>query len=297
MQKLKKQNRKNQIFLNIFLILLAFLFIYPFLLLLSVSFSKESDIINYGYSLIPKNFSVDAYKYLLRNAEQLIQAYKVTIFFSVTATFFGVLLQAMIAYPLSRKTMKGRQALSFFLYFTMLFGGGMVSEYIVYTQLYGLRNNILVYILPALINPWNIFMIRTFFQGLPDELFEAVKIDGGNPYIAFFKFALPLSKPVIATVAFTTFLGMWNDWYTSLLYINNDNLISLQYLLQRILQNIDLIKEMSTGRYSSMVSVKDIPAETVRMAMTIIVAGPTLVIFPFFQKYFVKGLTVGSVKG
>lgn len=203
----------------------------------------------------------------------------------------------MIAYPLSRKTMKGRQALSFFLYFTMLFGGGMVSEYIVYTQLYGLSNNILVYILPALINPWNIFMIRTFFQGLPDELFEAVKIDGGNPYIAFFKFALPLSKPVIATVAFTTFLGMWNDWYTSLLYINNDNLISLQYLLQRILQNIDLIKEMSTGRYSSMVSVKDIPAETVRMAMTIIVAGPTLVIFPFFQKYFVKGLTVGSVKG
>ena len=297
MQKLKKQNRKNQIFLNIFLILLAFLFIYPFLLLLSVSFSKESDIINYGYSLIPKNFSVDAYKYLLRNAEQLIQAYKVTIFFSVTATFFGVLLQAMIAYPLSRKTMKGRQALSFFLYFTMLFGGGMVSEYIVYTQLYGLSNNILVYILPALINPWNNFMIRTFFQGLPDELFEAVKIDGGNPYIAFFKFALPLSKPVIATVAFTTFLGMWNDWYTSLLYINNDNLISLQYLLQRILQNIDLIKEMSTGRYSSMVSVKDIPAETVRMAMTIVVAGPTLVIFPFFQKYFVKGLTVGSVKG
>lgn len=294
---MKHQKLTGQVLLNILFILLAIIFIYPFLLLLGVSFSNESMVIQNGYKIIPQHFTLDAYKYIFNNPQQILQSYKVTAGFSVMGTFLGVLLQSMIAYPLTKTRLKGRNALSFFLYFTMLFSGGMVASYIVTTQMYHLQDTIWVYIFPGLINPWSVFMIRTFFQGLPQELFESVKIDGGNVYTQFFRFALPLSKPVLATVAFTVFLGKWNDWYTALLYINNENLISLQYLLQRILQNIDLITKMESSQYSSMVSVKDVPSETARMAMTIIVAGPTLVIFPFFQKYFVKGLTVGAVKG
>ena len=282
-----KKKLAGQIILNIFLIFIAFMFIYPFLLLLSVSFSQESDVIANGYKLIPDHFSLDAYKYLFNNPGQIIQSYKVTFLFSVITMVCGVLLQAMIAYPLARRSLKGKRQLSFFIYFTMLFGGGMVADYIIYTQVYGLSNSIWIYILPALVNPWNIFMIRTFFQGLPEEMFAAVRVDGGNVYTQFFRFALPLSKPVIAVVAFTTFLAKWNDWNTALLYIDNDNLISLQYLLQRILQNIDLIKEMEMMGYATE-DVATITSETTRMALTIVVAGPTLVIFPLFQKYFVK---------
>lgn len=294
---MKRSKRLSQLFINLIFILLAAAFLYPFLLLVSVSFSEEADIINNGYKLIPEHFTLDAYKYLFQTGQQIVQSYKVTIFTSVVGTFFSILLQAMIAFAISRKNLKGRKHLSFFLYFTMLFSGGMVASYIFITQVYHLGNTIWVYILPGLISPWNIFMMRTSFQGLPDEMFESVKVDGGNIYTAFFRFALPLSKPVLATLAFTTFLGKWNDWNTALLYINDDNLISLQYLLQRILQNIDLIKEMTVSGYGDVTMLKEIPSETVRMAMAIVVAGPTLVIFPFFQKYFVKGLTVGAVKG
>lgn len=292
-----KKAKKYQWLINILFIILALIFIYPFLLLVSASFSSEEDIIKNGYQLIPQHFSLDAYRYLAKTGQQIIQSYKVTTFTSVVGTFLSILLQAAIAFAISRRNLKGKKYLSFFLYFTMLFSGGMVASYIFITQVYHLGNTIWVYILPGLISPWNIFMMRTSFQALPEELLESVKIDGGSTYTAFFKFAIPLSKPVIAALAFTTFLGKWNDWNTALLYINDDNLISLQYLLQRILQNIDLIKEMSATGMGDMVSVKDIPSESVRMAMAIVVAGPTLVIFPFFQKYFVKGLTVGSVKG
>lgn len=294
---MKKSKTRNQLLLNVIFIVLAAIFIYPFLLLVSVSLSSEADIVNNGYKLIPEHFSLDAYKYLFKTGHQIVQSYKVTIFTSVVGTILSILLQAMIAFAISRKNLKGRKQLSFFLYFTMLFSGGMVASYIFITQVYHLGNSIWVYILPGLVSPWNIFMMRTSFQALPEEIIESIKIDGGSMYTAFFKFALPLSKPVIAALAFTTFLGKWNDWNTALLYINDDNLISLQYLLQRILQNIDLIKDMNASGMGDMVSVKDIPSETVRMAMAIVVAGPTLVIFPFFQKYFVKGLTVGSVKG
>lgn len=294
---MKKSKKLNQLLINLLFVVLAAVFIYPFLLLVSVSFSNETDIINNGYKLIPEHFTLSAYKYLFSTPHQIIQSYKVTTFTSVVGTFLSILLQAMIAFPISRRSLRGRRGISFFLYFTMLFSGGMVASYIFNTQVYHLGNTIWVYILPGLVSPWNIFMMRTYFQGLPDEMFEAIRVDGGNAYTQFFKFALPLSKPVLATLAFTTFLGKWNDWNTALLYIDNDDLISLQYLLQRILNNIDLIKEMSMNGMSDMVSVRDIPSETVRMAMAIVVSGPTLVIFPFFQKYFVRGLTVGAVKG
>lgn len=209
----------------------------------------------------------------------------------------GVLLMAMIAYPLSKRNMKGKRAISFYLYFTMLFNGGLVPTYILITQYLHLDDTIWVYILPGLISPWYVFMMRTFFQGIPEEIFESARIDGASQYNIFFRFVLPLSKPVLATIALFLFLGQWNNWYTAMLYINQrEDLVSLQYLLQRIMQNIDLLQN-SDMLSNQLISVQDIPSESARMAMAIIVAGPALVIFPFFQKYFTKGLTVGAVKG
>jgi len=293
---MKKQELKLQIIVNILFIIICVLILVPFLLVLSVSFSNEKDIAMFGYSIIPKNFDLSAYRYIFGNSKAIIDAYKVTIEVSIIYTVLSVILMAMLAYPLSKKNLKGKSVLSFYIYFTMLFSGGLVPTYILITQYLHLGDTIWVYIIPSLISPWYVFMMRTFFQGIPGEISESALIDGANEYIIFFKMILPLSKPVLATVALFSFLSKWNDWMTSMLYINKSSLTSLQYLLQRMMQNIKLLQDGNID--SSMVmATADIPAETVRMAMAVVVAGPALLIFPFFQKYFVKGLTVGSVKG
>ncbi len=292
----KKKVSIGQIVLNAFFVFLCIAVVFPLWMVISVSMSAESDIIKYGYSIFPKNIDFTAYSYVFENADGILQAYKITAIFSVVTMVLAVLLMSMIAYVLSRKDVKYRGKLSFYLYFTMLFNGGLVPSYILITNYLHLDNTIWVYILPALISPWYIFMMRTFFQGIPTEISESVEVDGGNVYTIFFKIILPLSKPVLAVVALYTFLGQWNNWYTAMLYIDEESLISLQYLLQRILQNIDMLKNMNNVTID-LENAVEIPTETVRMAMAIIVAGPALVIFPFFQKYFVRGLTVGGVKG
>ena len=296
---MRAENKKIQFILTVFFTVMCVLVIFPFILVVSVSFSNEQDIIMNGYSIIPKNFDLSAYKYLFKNPMTLLNAYKVTTIFSVIFMVLSVLLMMMIAYPLTINTLKGRRVMSFYLYFTMLFSGGLVPSYILITQYLHLSDNILVYILPGLISPWYVFMMRTFVKGVPNEIRESVKVDGGSEFLIFFKFILPLSKPVIASVALFMFLDKWNDWNTSMLYINSrEDLISLQYMLQRILKNLQLIEQMeSQGLMTPSAVQEDIPAETVRMAMSVLVAGPALFVFPFFQKYFVKGLTVGSVKG
>jgi len=294
--KMRKKELATQVLITIAFAILCIAIIFPFWLLLSVSLSSERSISDLGYQLFPKNIDLSAYKYVLENPQMILKAYKVTIIFSVISMIFSVLLMAMIAYPLSNKCFKCRSGVSFYLYFTMLFGGGMVPTYVLITQYMHLDDNILVYILPGLISPWFVFMIRSFFQGIPGEIAESVLVDGGNEYTIFFKMILPLSRPVLATVALFVFLGKWNDWMTSMLYINDEKLISLQYLLQRMMQNIQLLQDNSQ-RIGIPIDVSKIPSETARMAMAVIVAGPALLVFPFFQKYFVKGLTVGSVKG
>ena len=209
----------------------------------------------------------------------------------------STLLMAMIAYALTKKFLKGRRFMSLFIYFTMLFNGGLVPSYILITQYLHLDDTIWVYILPCLISPWYIFMMRTFFADLPGEVLESAEIDGANEFVIFFVIALPMSKAVLATIGLFVFLNQWNNWYTTMLYINDESLISLQYLLQRIMKNIELLRQYAQTPESSMVQIKDLPSETAQMAMAIIVAGPALVVFPFFQKYFVKGINVGSVKG
>lgn len=291
MNKLKDK----QIILNLVFIIFCALIIYPLLMVIAVSLSSEADVAKYGYQLIPKAIDLTAYEYVFKNPTRVLNAYKVTAIFSFVAMFMSVLLMAMIAYPLSNKRFRMRKKLNFFLYFTMLFHGGLVPSYILITKYLHLGDTIWVYILPGLISPWYVFMMRTFFSDVPEEMLDAVKIDGGNQFVSFFRFVIPLSKPVLATVALFMFLGKWNDWNTSMLYINNPDLYSLQFLLQDIMQNISLLQSNETA--GMMLSVEDIPSETVRMAMAVVVAGPALLVFPFFQKYFTKGLTVGSVKG
>lgn len=294
--KKKKHITAGQIILNIMFIILAAAIVFPFILLVVISISNEKDIIRYGYSIIPKNVDFAAYKYVFKNPTSVINAYKVTIIVSVVYMVFSTFLMALVAYPLSRRTFKGKMFVSFYLYFTMLFGGGLVPTYILITQYYGLGDSLWVYILPHLISPWYVFMMRSFFQEVPHEMIESAYIDGAGEYRIFAQIIVPLSKPVIATVALFQFLGKWNDWNTALLYINDETKISLQYLLQRILQNMQAMQSMESN-LTSFVNATEIPSETARMAMAVVVAGPALVVFPFFQKYFVKGLTVGGVKG
>lgn len=297
MKSYKRRNTIQQIILNLLFIAICALVIFPFLLVVSVSISNEKDIVEYGYQLIPKRIDFSAYQYVFKNPTTVLNAYKVTIIFSVIGTFCSVFVMAGLAYALSKRNLPGKNAMSFYIFFTMLFSGGLVPSYILITNYLHLNNSMWVYILPSLVSPWYVFMMRTFFASLPYELTESAEIDGASEYTIFFRIILPLSKSVLATVTLLTFLGKWNDWFTSMMYIDEERLFSLQYLLQKIMNNIKLIQQQSEMGLGMLAETKDIPSESARMAMAIVVAGPALVIFPFFQKYFVKGMTVGAVKG
>lgn len=295
---MKKKNCGN-IFANIIMILLSLSCIIPVIILISISVSDENLINELGYSVFPRGISFTAYAYIFENPGMLIDAYAVTIFETVIGTLLSVIIMSMAAYSLSRRNFKIRKGVNFYFYFTMLFSGGMVPSYILITQYLKLGDSIWVYIIPSLVNVWYMFLIRTFFKGIPEALVESAYLDGAGEFKIYWSIMLPLSKPVIATVALFTVLARWNDWNTSLLYINNDKLVTLQYLLQKILKNLQLLKDNMLYMPSSAVEsmTTDVPTETLRMAMAVMAAGPVMFVFPFFQKYFVRGLTVGSVKG
>ncbi len=286
--------------IHLIFILMCICIVFPFLLILAVSISNEQDIALYGYQLIPKQIDFAAYEYLFKNPDSILRAYGVTIFVTVVGTVLSVFLMALIAYPLSKQNLKFKKGITFYIFFTMLFSGGLVPTYILNTQYLHLNDTIWIYILPSLINVWHVFLLRTFFKSIPDSIAESALLDGAGEYRIFLTMILPLSKPALATVALLGALTRWNDWFTAMLYISDDNLISLQYLLQRILLNIQLLQGLSASGNTipgSVLSMADLPSETVRMAMAIIAIGPMLLVFPFFQKYFVRGLTIGSVKG
>ena len=277
----------------------SLVFILPFVLIISASFSDEQTLLSEGYKLIPSVFSTEAYKYVFRNPQQLLDSYKVTIIYSIVATVLGVVVMAMLAYPLSRPNYKYKKIATFFIFFTMLFSGGLVPTYIWITRYLHLGDTIWVYILPCLVNAFHVIVIRSFFQGLPQALMESAKIDGASELQTFFKIVMPLSKPVIATISLLTLLSRWNDWNTALIYIKSSNLYSLQYLLQKILREAEFVKNMAESSPVAGVDLdlSNLPSVTIRFAMCMVAAGPMLIIFPFFQKYFAKGLTVGAVKG
>lgn len=283
--------------IHLFFVVLSAVFIVPILLVISISLSDENDIIKSGYKLLPMHISTTAYEYVFKNPEQIINSYKVTILYSFTGTAAGVFIMMMCAYTLSRKKFAYRGIISMYLFFTILFNGGLVPGYILTTQYLHLQNTIWVLILSGLVNVWYIFVFRALIQVIPESIVESAHMDGASEFRIFLSLIVPLSKPAIATVGLFVLLGYWNEWMTALLYIDRPRLYPLQYLLQKILQNLDAILRNMNKMPVAYSKEFKVPSETVRMAMAIIAAGPMLVIMPFFQKYFVRGMTIGSVKG
>lgn len=294
MSKSKKE-KTGQLILNGIFILITIAYIVPFIMVISVSFTEETTLYQTGYSLIPQKVDTLAYELVFKNSGQMIRSYMVTSIFTLAATLLSTLVMALLAYPLARPNFIWRNQLNFLVYFTMLFSGGMVPSYLLITNVLHLDDTIWVYILPGLVSAYNVMIIRTNYRSIPDELIEAAKIDGAKELYICFKIMIPLAKPGLASVAFLFLVAKWNDWMTSLLYIRNPDLYSLQYLLQRLLREIDYLK--NAAGVGTLDASTQPPTETLRFAMALVAAGPVLIIFPFFQKYFTKGMTLGGVKG
>lgn len=293
----QKKFSAGQLILHIVFILLCACYILPFILVVSVSFTDESVIIQEGYKLFPTKFSTAAYEMIFNNPTQVINSYRTTIIFTAVATFLAILVMGIMAYPMSRRNFKFGKPLAFYVLFTMLFSGGMVPSYLLITRYLHLKNNIWVYILPGLISAYNLIVIRTNYKSLPEELIEAAKLDGASEIIICFKIVMPLCKPVLASIAFLFLVSKWNDWNTAMLYIDDPSLYSLQYMLQKILNEIQFLRQLAQAGMASMEQMKAIPSESFRYAMAMVAAGPVLIVFPFFQKYFAKGMLIGGVKG
>ncbi|WP_127588045.1 carbohydrate ABC transporter permease [Paenibacillus koleovorans] len=289
--------RISTIVTHLFFIVLCLLFTIPILTIVSISLSKESDILAFGYKIIPKSIDFSAYQFVFANPHQMIDSYKITIFVSIVGATTSVLIMLMLAYVLSRKIFKYRNFLAFIAFFTMLFNGGLIPKYILITQYLHLGNNIGILLLNDIVTVWYIFILRTFIQQIPEEILESAVMDGASEFRMFSSLILPLSKPAIATIGLFVLLRYWNDWTTPLIYISNPKLYPLQFMLQKVLLELQSILENMDNLPSSLADLNKIPSETVRMALAIIAAGPMLFVMPFFQKYFVRGLTIGSVKG
>ncbi len=292
----QKKFKLSLALIHLFFILLCIIFIIPMISLLSISFSSESDIIDFGYRLIPRSFSIESYNFVFNNPKQIISSYRLTLFVTLAGTFLSMFIMLMCAYALSRKKFILRNVLSLFIFFTMIFNGGLVSSYILVTQYLRLRNTLWILILWGLVNVWYVFVLRTFIQGISESIIESAFIDGASEFKIFASLILPLSKPSIATIGLFMLLQYWNEWMPALLYITKPHLFPLQYLLQRTLQNLEEILRNMDKMPGNAIDYK-VPSESVRMAMAVVAAGPMLMVMPFFQKYFVRGMTIGAVKG
>lgn len=291
----KEEKIANRVITLIFIIIGLFCVV-PIFYILAASLSDEITLSREGYSLLPRGFSLEAYKYVLESPKAILNAYGVTILVTLGGTVVSLLFTAMFAYVIARKDFKLSRVFSFMVFFSMLFNGGLVPTYIMMTKYYNMKDMIFALIIPYIIIPWHVFLMKGFLSDIPTSLIEAAKIDGAGEVKTFFKIILPISKPAMATVGLFIAFTYWNDWYQSMLYIDKASLNSLQFYLYRIMNNIQyLSSSMMSGNIS--IDMSNMPSETARMALCILAAGPMLVIFPFFQKYFVKGLTVGAVKG
>ena len=279
--------------------LVAIICLIPFLMVVVGSFTAEKEIIANGFSFFPKELSLEAYKTALKEPMAIPRAYGVTASLTVIGTAIGLFIVAMTAYVLQRKDFKWRNKVSFFFYFTTLFSGGLVPWYILMVKYLGLKDSYLSLLLPPLLSVFNIIIMKSYMSGIPQALTESAKIDGAGDFTIFMKVILPLVKPALATIGMFIALGYWNDWYNSMLFINNENLYSLQYYLYKIVNNIEAYKTIlaQAGGGTSLGSTINMPSESLKMALTIIVTGPIILVYPFIQKYFVSGVTIGAVKG
>ena len=266
----------------------------PFLIVIGSSFTAESYIIRNGYSILPKEWSIESYATIFRSPMAIIRAYGVTIFVTIAGTVLSVFLNTMAGYVLQRKDFEWRNKLSFFYFFTTLFSGGLMPWYIMCVKYLHLKDSIWAMILPGIVSVWNILLVKGFMAGIPFEMTESAKIDGAGDFLIFLRLIWPLSKPVIATIGLFTALTYWNDWYNSMLFINNDHLYSLQYQLYKLLNDARVLRQLAS---EAGIVVDTVPIESMKMALTVVVTGPIVLLYPFVQRYFIKGLTLGAVKG
>ncbi len=293
-----KKFNVSQGILHLIFIAICACYILPFMMVITISLSNSQSVLSEGFKIFPDKIDFTAYKIIFRDMSTILQAYKVTIAFSLLHTVLAVVLQATIAYPMSKSYFTHRKGLIWFVFFTMLFSAGMIPGYLTNTKILGLGNNFWVYVLPGAVSAWNVMIVKTFYNGLPMELFEAAKIDGAGEFRTFISIVVPMAKPCYATIGFLTLVSKWNDWNTTLVYIRDGELYSLQYLLQTMLREAEELKRMMENASGLAANFEEaISTEPMRFAMALIAGGPILVVFPWFQKYFTKGMLVGAVKG
>lgn len=291
---LEQKNVPMRVTFYLLIALFALICLLPFLLMITSSFMEEHEIITEGYKLFPKRWSLFAYRYLMASPQKLVDAYKVTILITAVGTSVGLLLMSMTGYVLNRKDFKYRNALAFFFYFTTLFSGGLVPKYLLYVKYLGLKDSIVSLILPGLMSAWSIFLMRNFMKSVPDSLYESASIDGAGDFRIYWQIFMPLAVPSLATVGLFTALGYWNEWYNAMLFITTSSKFPLQFYLQKVVNQTSISKYINQGLS---IDTAELPNQSIKMAVAVVATGPVVLFYPFVQRYFVSGLTIGSVKG
>ena len=275
-------------------IFLSALTILPLVLLVILSVTDQVSILENGYSFWPEKFTSEGYNYLFVTNTQIWESYRTTIIVTVVGTIGATIVSSMLSYVLSRHSFRYNRFVSLFVFIPMIFHAGVIPSYMVNTQLYGLKNNILVLIIPSLVSCWNVVLLRTFYQDLPGEVIESALVDGANEFQIFYKVATPMAKPGVVTIALLYMLSFWNQWTPSMIYITDSSKQTLQYYVYRLIQDSTLMLE-EAAMFG--LDISNIPADVVKYSAAVVVMGPTLLLFPFFQKYFVRGISSGAVKG
>lgn len=274
--------------------LFALACVIPFYLIIIASFTSDSTLIREGYPLFLKEFSLESYHLCLKNPTAILRSYATTIGVTLVGTLMAVLIATMTGYVLSRQDFVWRNKFSFFFFFTTLFSGGLVPWYMMCVRYLNFKNNYLGILLPLMFSVWNMIIAKSFMAGIPSAISESAKIDGANDFVIFVRLILPLSKPLLATLSLFSALAYWNDWYNCMLYVTDENMFTLQYYLQRMLGSAEAMRIVAE---KSGLPLTSVPLESMKMAMTVIATGPIVLLYPFVQRYFVKGLTIGAVKG
>lgn len=283
---------------TIVLCIATLLVLFPFILLIISSFTDEKTLMVNGYTIFPQKWSLEAYRYIFLSTEAVLNSYGLSVIVTAIGTTISLTMTCLMAYPISRPDFRWKTLVSFLVFFTMLFNGGLVSQYMLWATIFQIKNTLLAYLLPNLLmNAFNVMLVRNFYStNIPYELVESAKIDGAGEWYTFFKIVFPMSTPILAAIGLLIALLYWNDWINGLYYINNTKLYTYQNLLNRMIQQVNFLTSGEAGAYISGQNIQ-VPSVSLRMAIASIGVLPIIMIYPFFQKYFAKGLTLGAVKG
>ncbi|MBE5915604.1 MAG: carbohydrate ABC transporter permease [Pseudobutyrivibrio ruminis] len=295
-----KQEKRFQIFGHIVMIIVTLCAIIPLVLLVISSFTDNDVLVRNGYSFTPEKWSLEAYKYIFTSSDSVVHAYMISVLLTLLGTTCGLTITTLLGYALSKQFLPGKNLITFLVFFTMLFNGGLVPTYINYTNTFGLKNTFLALLVPGLMmNAFNVLLMKSYFvTGVPNEILEAAYIDGATEFQTFIRIALPLAKPIVATIGLFIGIAYWNDWMNGYIYLTKrTDLYSIQNLLNRMIQNIQFLTQNSGNIANASQGLASIPSVAVRMAMAVVGVLPIIIVYPFIQNNFVKGITLGGVKG